>query len=128
VLGELQADLRAMHGCLITGSRLLAPARDDLHRLLTGTSDTSTNVQQHEASAGSALLDQDKPPADVADQQQPVLPDDGPGLDEIHTALAERLGQAAVLEADPADATEQIRIVPVATDDEHSPWGLIHKC
>ncbi|HVW40212.1 MAG TPA: hypothetical protein VHC18_02575 [Amycolatopsis sp.] len=34
VLNELLADLRAMHGCLTTGERLLAPARDDLHELV----------------------------------------------------------------------------------------------
>ncbi|WP_020496935.1 hypothetical protein [Sciscionella marina] len=35
VLNEFLADLRAMHGCLSTGPLLLAPARDDLHHLLS---------------------------------------------------------------------------------------------
>ncbi|MBA0127969.1 hypothetical protein H0B56_20690 [Haloechinothrix sp. YIM 98757] len=34
VLSELRADLQAMHGCLITGPLLLAPARDDLRPVL----------------------------------------------------------------------------------------------
>ncbi|MFD4190796.1 hypothetical protein [Amycolatopsis thermoflava] len=35
LLEELRADLRAMHGCLITGHKLLAPARDDLQHFVT---------------------------------------------------------------------------------------------
>jgi hypothetical protein len=36
VLQELLADLRATHGRLTTAPLLLAPARDDLHHLITG--------------------------------------------------------------------------------------------
>ena len=39
VLRELLADLRAMHGCLTTGTLLLAPARDDLRQSLTADPD-----------------------------------------------------------------------------------------
>ncbi|MFD4254869.1 hypothetical protein [Amycolatopsis thermoflava] len=35
LLHELLADLRAMHGCLITGHKLLAPAHDDLQHFST---------------------------------------------------------------------------------------------
>jgi len=35
LLEELRADLRAMHGCLITGHKLLAPAVDDLQHFVT---------------------------------------------------------------------------------------------
>jgi hypothetical protein len=37
LLRELLADLQAMHGCLTTGPLLLAPARDDLHALMSST-------------------------------------------------------------------------------------------
>jgi hypothetical protein len=40
ILAELLADLRAMHGCLTTGPLLLAPARDDLYRLVTNQDTT----------------------------------------------------------------------------------------
>ena len=49
VLKELLADLRAVHGCLTTGPLLLAPAREDLHHLLTN----------HEA--GTDRLDEGEP-------------------------------------------------------------------
>ncbi|WP_158885848.1 hypothetical protein [Amycolatopsis anabasis] len=108
VLGELLADLHAVHGCLITGPRLLAPARDDLCRLLT--------TRQLDGSGGPVMPDDIKPAADVADQQRPALPDDDTGLDEL--ALADQLRQSAALEADPADVAEQHRVIPVTADEE----------
>lgn len=34
LVAELAADLQALHGCMVTGPLLLAPARDDLEALL----------------------------------------------------------------------------------------------
>lgn len=97
VLDELQADLRAMHGCLTTGPLLLAPARDDLHQLLTQP-------------GGHPTLSDATPRHDVADQKRPVYPDVEGATNGIDTAL--------VTEADPADVVDQQREVSVLDDTE----------
>lgn len=127
IISELLADLRAMHGCLTTGALLLAPARDDLHRLVT---DPATGQKTGLALAGDPVP---APPAngapvheapgreaadhDVADQQRPArieLPDDEQDPEWDLDGVGE------VLEADPADVADQRRDAPVL--DETEPW------
>lgn len=129
VLDELLADLRAMHGCLMTGPLLLAPARDDLHRLVINQGITPATHQATTQKEGPAMphhkpddmfegaLDDAAPDGDVADQQRPAHPehtDDEPDHDEALDGVGE------VLEADPADMADQRRDAPVL--DETEPW------
>jgi hypothetical protein len=106
LLNELLADLRTMHGCLTTGPLLLAPARDDLHQLVTN---------QH---AGPASLPAAAPaPAhDLADQRRPARPEPA----DVEQALRALHGIEDLLEADPADVANQHRDAPVLEEGE--PW------
>ncbi|HEX5116027.1 MAG TPA: hypothetical protein VFW65_12585 [Pseudonocardiaceae bacterium] len=142
ILHELLADLRAMHGCLTTGPLLLAPARDDLHRLITHQNTTRAthpatrqdggpamrhHKPDHTADGalddgvlGEGVLDS-APAADVADQQRPARPeptDDDHDHDEVLEQILNGVGD--VLDADPADIAEQRRDAPVLDDTE--PW------
>ncbi len=58
------------------------------------------------------MLDDDKPMADVADQQRLVRPEDTDDPDGLELD--------DVTEADPVDVADQRRVVPVSTDEE--PW------
>lgn len=123
-LNELLADLRAMHGCLTTGTVLLAPGRDDLHHLVTHQH-TNTAAQQERGPVMpnsklhdnvtnlDGVLDDATPANDVADQQRLARPqptDDEPDLDGVED----------VPDADPADVADQRRDAPVL--DETEPW------
>jgi hypothetical protein len=124
LLRELEYDLRAMHGCLTTAPLLLAPARDDLHTLTASVTETvpAGDAGDADHTEETRMFDEtfDKAPThDVAAQQQPAYPDhdddpaSGPG-----TVVDD--GAADVLEADPADVSDQHRPAPVLADDE--PW------
>ncbi|MFI5615673.1 hypothetical protein [Amycolatopsis sp. NPDC051903] len=100
ILGDLRADVRAMHGCLTTGPLQPAPARDDLGHLVA-----HPNPEQ-------AMLE-DAPAHDAADQQRPARPeplDDEQALPGIPDTIA----------ADLADVADQHRNAPVLEEDE--PW------
>jgi hypothetical protein len=115
VLHELLADLRATHGCLTTGPLLLAPARDDLQHLVTGTHHPGpAGHDVHDGEKGPAMLDE-KPINDVADQQRLACPD--AAIDE---SSPEDIDVTEIVEADPADVADQHRSAPVIGDDE--PW------
>lgn len=101
VLGELLADLGSTHSCLTAGAQLLGPVDDDLRRLLT----------ESPLREGSPMFDE-KPAADVADQQRPALPSDEPGTEELDFE--------SLPEADPADVADQRRVAPILADGE--PW------
>lgn len=133
ILDELLADLRAMHGCLTTGPLLLAPARDDLYRLITNqathpvtTQEGGPAMRHHKPDhTADGALDDDVldvvPADDVAEQQRPARPE--PTADEHdHDEVLEQIlnGVGDVLEADPADITDQRRDAPVLDDTE--PW------
>ena len=105
ILNELLADLRAMHGCLTTGPLLLAPARDDLHHLVTN---------QH---AGPAMLDVAAPAHDLADQRRLARPEPAEDQQALQ-ALQALHGIEDVLEADPADVANQHRDAPVPDASE----------
>jgi hypothetical protein len=115
VLQELLADLHATHGRLTTAPLLLAPARDDLHHLITGNHHPSpADHDVHDGEKGPAMLDE-KPLNDVADQQRLARPDTA--SDE---SSPEDIDITEIMEADPADVADQHRSAPVISDDE--PW------
>lgn len=118
ILDELLADLRGMHGCLITGPLLLAPACEDLDRLIANP---ATDPEGGPAMAHDPDPVRDIPVRipvdeaadhDVADQQRPAWPDPD-GEQDIYEG-------AEVLDADPADVADQRRDAPVL--DETEPW------
>ncbi|WP_436499705.1 hypothetical protein [Actinokineospora sp. HUAS TT18] len=100
VLNELLADLRATHGCLTTGPLLLAPAREDLHHLVS-------NLH------AEPMADDTVPAHDRADQQRPARPEPVPDEQAFH-------GITDVLEADLADVIDQRRDAPILDDSQ--PW------
>jgi hypothetical protein len=138
VLDALLADLRARHGCLTTGP-LLAPARDDLHRLITHPATTAATHRTTTQKGGPAMLghqpndtfdgalddviddvlDDAAPVGDVAEQQRPAHP---APADDDHDEVLEQIldGVGDVLDADPADVADQRRDAPVL--DETEPW------
>jgi hypothetical protein len=129
-------DLRAMHGCLTTGPLLLAPARDDLHRLITHPATTAATHRTTTQKGGPAMLGHqpndafdgaldgvldDASVGDVSEQQRPAHPeptDDDHDHDEVLEQILDGVGD--VLDADPADVADQRRDAPVL--DETEPW------
>ncbi|KMS91491.1 hypothetical protein [Prauserella rugosa] len=101
-LDELLADLRAMHGCLITGTLLLAPACDDLHQL-------HTHHQQ-----GTTMPTEETPTNDLADQQRPAHP-------EPTTTNHQLRRPEDTLEANPADIADQDHEQPLPHPDYDNP-------
>lgn len=120
-LDELQADLRAMHGCLTTGRRLLDPARADLHHLATThhhaeRSATPNPAAQTAAALAEQLARVEVPEGDGADQQHPAWPgteEETPGETKL-----DAIAEAATLEADPADVADQHRQAPVLAETD----------
>lgn len=122
-----------MHGCLTTGLLLLAPARDGLYRLITNQAAHPATTQEgglamlhhqpndtFDGALDNGVLDA-VPADDVAEQQRPARPE--PTADEHdHDEVLEQIldGVRDVLEADPADITDQRRDAPVLDDTE--PW------
>lgn len=104
VLRELRADLGSTHNCLTAGAQLLGPVGDDLRHL----------AERTYSRKGFPMFDE-KPVADVADQQRPALPSDEPESEE-----SEELEYDGVREADPADVADQRRVTPVLAEGE--PW------
>ncbi|MBB5157294.1 hypothetical protein [Saccharopolyspora phatthalungensis] len=117
----MQAELRALHGCLTTGALLLAPARDGLHRL--GTHEVTVQQARATMTEDHALAaPADEVPIceaadhDVAGQRRPARPE--PTDDQDPQQDLDGVGE--VLEADPADIADQRRDAPVL--DETEPW------
>jgi hypothetical protein len=84
ILGEFQADLRALRGCLTTGA--LLPSRGEW------PSPTKSSIRE---AADHDVADQQRPTRpDAADQRRdaPVLDETGPGPDPVHPGTAQDKG------------------------------------